>query len=202
MSIRSEIRAALVDGPKTTDELLPLVPTAAGDRAKLQQCLSELAGDGRLRRTGLDDNKRPIYTIDEWPTEALRGVAVKESLTPGTRKRKAATKPPAKTRPAKPARKAAPAKASRPARTSRPARRTKSPTALALVPADPNALQVGGSHYQELNPQPWDVISAWGLDFILGNVIKYVARAPAKGGIEDLHKARHYLDKAIALRAA
>jgi len=44
------------------------------------------------------------------------------------------------------------------------------------------------------------VIEAWGLDnnFCLGNVIKYVARAPYKGNtLEDLKKARWYLDRAI-----
>jgi hypothetical protein len=33
--------------------------------------------------------------------------------------------------------------------------------------------------------------------FLRGNVIKYVARCDAKGGVEDLRKARHYLDKLI-----
>ena len=44
------------------------------------------------------------------------------------------------------------------------------------------------------------MIHAWGLDFDLGNVVKYVARAgkkdPAKA-IEDLKKARTYIDFAI-----
>ena len=33
--------------------------------------------------------------------------------------------------------------------------------------------------------------------FLTGNVIKYVMRANAKGGIEDLKKAQHYLDELI-----
>ncbi|WP_337227934.1 DUF3310 domain-containing protein [Staphylococcus succinus] len=33
--------------------------------------------------------------------------------------------------------------------------------------------------------------------FSIGNVIKYVARAPFKNGVEDLKKARYYLDRAI-----
>jgi hypothetical protein len=41
------------------------------------------------------------------------------------------------------------------------------------------------------------VIDAWGLDFCLGNSVKYISRAgkkdPAKQ-IEDLEKARWYLD--------
>lgn len=44
------------------------------------------------------------------------------------------------------------------------------------------------------------VIIAWGLDFCLGNTIKYISRAgkkdPAKE-LEDLKKARWYLDYRI-----
>jgi hypothetical protein len=47
--------------------------------------------------------------------------------------------------------------------------------------------------------EPWDVILDWGLGFLLGNVVKYVARAGRKGdALEDLRKAREYLDKEIA----
>ncbi|RJQ09421.1 MAG: DUF3310 domain-containing protein [Dehalococcoidia bacterium] len=54
-------------------------------------------------------------------------------------------------------------------------------------------------HYARLNPEPIDVIEAWGLDFLAGNVVKYVARHPFKGTpVEDLKKARFYLDRAIA----
>ena len=43
------------------------------------------------------------------------------------------------------------------------------------------------------------VIEAWGLNFHLGNVVKYVARAGKKGPwLEDLKKARWYLDREIA----
>ena len=42
------------------------------------------------------------------------------------------------------------------------------------------------------------VIEAWGLSFHLGNVVKYIARAPFKGTkLDDLKKARWYLDRAI-----
>jgi len=44
------------------------------------------------------------------------------------------------------------------------------------------------------------VILAWELDFLLGNVVKYVARAGKKGintEIEDLEKARWYLSTKI-----
>lgn len=54
--------------------------------------------------------------------------------------------------------------------------------------------QVGGTHYQSKAIQPIDYIMANSLDFCEGNVVKYVTRYRDKGGIEDLKKARHYLD--------
>lgn len=47
-----------------------------------------------------------------------------------------------------------------------------------------NQTQIGGTHYTDMPIQPWDFI-------------KYAARHQAKGGIEDLRKARHYLEKLI-----
>ena len=53
------------------------------------------------------------------------------------------------------------------------------------------------SHYQQ-GIEAIDVIESWGLNFSLGNVIKYTLRAPYKGKqIEDLEKARWYLDREI-----
>jgi len=47
------------------------------------------------------------------------------------------------------------------------------------------------------------VIEAWALGFCLGNTVKYIARAGKKGAaIEDLKKARWYLDREIAKREA
>lgn len=45
------------------------------------------------------------------------------------------------------------------------------------------------------------VIRAWGLGFSLGNAVKYIARAGKKDAtklVEDLKKARWYLDEEIA----
>tara|TARA_R100001163_G_C5036430_1_gene175514 strand:- start:528 stop:746 length:219 start_codon:yes stop_codon:yes gene_type:complete len=44
------------------------------------------------------------------------------------------------------------------------------------------------------------VIEAWNLDFSLGNVIKYISRAGKKSPdlVEDLRKARWYLDRFIS----
>lgn len=60
----------------------------------------------------------------------------------------------------------------------------------------PNTTQVGGTHYQT-EIQPWDFIVANNLGYLEGNVIKYVVRYKSKNGVEDLKKARHYLDKLI-----
>ena len=62
-----------------------------------------------------------------------------------------------------------------------------------------NQVQVGGYHYRNKTIQPWDAIHAWGLGFFSGNVVKYVARHREKNGVQDLKKARHYLDKLIEL---
>lgn len=57
--------------------------------------------------------------------------------------------------------------------------------------------QVGGSHYRDMVIQPVEYILANGIGFIEGSVIKYVSRHKAKGGVEDLRKARHFLDLLI-----
>ena len=54
--------------------------------------------------------------------------------------------------------------------------------------------QVGGDHYKGRAIQPIDYILANELDFCEGNVVKYVTRWRFKNGIEDLKKARQYLD--------
>lgn len=60
-----------------------------------------------------------------------------------------------------------------------------------------NDIQVAGGHYKNKEIQPWDYIISNGIGYMEGNVIKYVSRWRDKGGIEDLRKARHYLDKLI-----
>lgn len=60
--------------------------------------------------------------------------------------------------------------------------------------------QVGGNHYKQQAIQPWDYIAANDLGYFEGNVIKYVSRWKDKGGVEDLRKAKHYLEKLIELQ--
>lgn len=57
--------------------------------------------------------------------------------------------------------------------------------------------QEGGSHYSKHGIQPLEYILSNGIPFTEGNVIKYVTRWRDKGGVEDLKKARHYLDMLI-----
>ena len=58
--------------------------------------------------------------------------------------------------------------------------------------------QVGGDHYAKMKVQPIEYILANNVPFVEANVIKYVSRWRAKGGVEDLKKARHMLDLLIA----
>ncbi len=71
----------------------------------------------------------------------------------------------------------------------------------ALVKA--NEHQPGGNHYRQFGDlQPWDVVVYFGLGFLDGNAIKYLLRWKHKGGIQDLEKARHYIDKLIETEKA
>lgn len=52
-------------------------------------------------------------------------------------------------------------------------------------------------HYVHNGIETIDVIEAWTGDYHIGNVIKYLSRWESKGGVEDLKKARWYLDRKI-----
>jgi hypothetical protein len=66
--------------------------------------------------------------------------------------------------------------------------------------SEANSRQVGGQHYQIMKIQVWDYIIANGIPYLEGNIIKYVSRWRDKGGLDDLLKAHHYLDKLIELK--
>lgn len=61
----------------------------------------------------------------------------------------------------------------------------------------PKSMQVGGDHYSKMKIQPIDFITANGIGYIEGNIIKYVCRYKSKNGVEDLKKAQHYLQMLI-----
>lgn len=52
-------------------------------------------------------------------------------------------------------------------------------------------------HYTEGSIEPLEYIVANDLDFIEGNIIKYVTRYKYKNGVEDLKKAHYYLEVLI-----
>ena len=60
-----------------------------------------------------------------------------------------------------------------------------------------NDNQIGGNHYKVMEIEPVTFIIANDIPFIEGNIIKYVCRWKSKGGVEDLKKARHYIDMLI-----
>lgn len=51
-------------------------------------------------------------------------------------------------------------------------------------------------HYNK-GIEVWDFIISHDMDFMAGNIIKYISRYKHKNGIQDLEKARFYLDKLI-----
>ena len=76
---------------------------------------------------------------------------------------------------------------------------------MARVP-EPEAVDHPAHYGGADNPyEAIKVIEAWDLGFCLGNTVKYVSRAGKKNAsatIEDLEKARWYLDREIATRKA
>lgn len=60
-------------------------------------------------------------------------------------------------------------------------------------------VQIGGRHYAAKSIQPVQYIHANDIGFFEGNVIKYVTRWKDKGGLEDLRKAKHYIELLLEL---
>lgn len=64
-----------------------------------------------------------------------------------------------------------------------------------------NNRQVGGEHYKGKNAdfQHWDLIEIFDLGYLEGCATKYVSRWRKKSGLQDVQKARHYVEKLIEL---
>lgn len=65
-----------------------------------------------------------------------------------------------------------------------------------------NGKQIGGIHYKQGGEEHWDRI--WrlhGRGYFVGCITKYVERyhLTPKGGVQDLEKAKHFLEKLIEL---
>ncbi len=61
------------------------------------------------------------------------------------------------------------------------------------------SVQVAGDHYKSMAIQPVEFVHKNGIGYIEGSVIKYVSRWRKKNGVEDLRKARHFLDLLIEM---
>ena len=60
--------------------------------------------------------------------------------------------------------------------------------------------QIGGSHYRDCGIQPVEYIYANQLDFLEGNVIKYITRHRTKGdGEKDIRKVIHYAEMILEM---
>ncbi len=56
-----------------------------------------------------------------------------------------------------------------------------------------------GQHYKAMAIEPVQYIEANNIGFHEGSIIKYVSRWQQKGGLDDLKKARFYIDRLIEL---
>lgn len=61
--------------------------------------------------------------------------------------------------------------------------------------------QIGGTHYKDCAIQPVEYIHANGIGYFEGCAIKYLTRWKSKGGVQDLEKAKHYIELLIELEA-
>jgi hypothetical protein len=71
----------------------------------------------------------------------------------------------------------------------------------------PSALdnQVGGAHYKDMAVQPWEAMEAWLTPeeyrgYHKGVAIAYLARERSKGGMQDIQKAVHHLQRLIEMQ--
>lgn len=62
--------------------------------------------------------------------------------------------------------------------------------------------QQGGNHYKDLAIQPVEYIFHNRLEYLEGNVVKYVTRHRNKNGAEDIRKAIHYCQLILELQYA
>lgn len=56
-----------------------------------------------------------------------------------------------------------------------------------------------GHHYKDHQIQPIEYIIANRLDFIEGNIVKYISRHRDKGGADDIRKIIHYCELMLEL---
>jgi hypothetical protein len=62
--------------------------------------------------------------------------------------------------------------------------------------------QVGGSHYKKYRIQPAEFSYYNNIPYLEATAIKYLCRWRDKGGIQDLEKAKHFIDLLIEFENA
>jgi hypothetical protein len=70
--------------------------------------------------------------------------------------------------------------------------------------SDANKTQIGGSHYTEMEIQPWEVMQSVltheeFVGYLKGNILKYALRQGKKQS-DDAGKAKHYMQKLEEIR--
>lgn len=65
--------------------------------------------------------------------------------------------------------------------------------------------QVGGSHYKDMAIQPWQAMEAWLTPeeyrgYHKGTAVAYIARERQKGGLQDIEKAIHHLQRLLEVQ--
>lgn len=60
-------------------------------------------------------------------------------------------------------------------------------------------IQIGGRHYKKAGEayQHWNLVLLHGWDYFQAQTIKYIMRYKDKNGVQDLKKAKHFLEKMI-----
>jgi|TARA_R110002020_G_scaffold230325_1_gene441188 hypothetical protein len=70
----------------------------------------------------------------------------------------------------------------------------------ALTKEGPLKKQIGGDHYRNCKIQPVEYICANNLDFLEGNIVKYITRHRTKSeGVKDIKKVIHYAELILQL---
>jgi hypothetical protein len=62
-----------------------------------------------------------------------------------------------------------------------------------------NDREIGGNHYKTMPIEHWDLVEIFKWDYHSARAIAYLMRWQDKGGIEDLEKAIHFIQKRIEL---
>jgi hypothetical protein len=64
--------------------------------------------------------------------------------------------------------------------------------------SNPNARQIGGTHYNQVSIQHWDLVLTNRLPYLEAQATKYVTRWKKKNqAVADIDKSQHYLEKLI-----